>query len=157
VDSAFSWRFAARRSAPSMVVPLISAATLSAGRHESALLLIKSGDESFARMAGQGYPDSCESRNPEQQMTKNKPQSVSWQAISWQANGIWRLLLIIFPENSIRIELRPGKPERLVSTKVLTFTIDRLESATIEHQMHIFYRNFLPAFQYGAYRVHRKR
>ena len=33
MDSALSWRFAARRSAPSMVVPLISAATLSAGRH----------------------------------------------------------------------------------------------------------------------------
>ena len=37
MDSALSWRFAARRSAPSMVVPLISAATLSAGRHGSAL------------------------------------------------------------------------------------------------------------------------
>ena len=40
LDSALSWRFAARRSAPSMVVPLTNAATLSAGRHESALRVI---------------------------------------------------------------------------------------------------------------------
>ena len=32
MGSALSWRFAARHSAPSMVVPLTGAATLSAGR-----------------------------------------------------------------------------------------------------------------------------
>ena len=62
MDSALSWRFAARRSAPSMVVPLISAATLSAGRHQSALRVSLSAPLVYVASFGKGTTIPCRTR-----------------------------------------------------------------------------------------------
>ena len=62
MDSALSWRFAARRSAPSMVVPLISAATLSAGRHGSALRVSLSAPLVCVASFGKGTTIACRTR-----------------------------------------------------------------------------------------------
>ena len=62
MDSALSWRFAARRSAPSMVVPLISAATLSAGLHGSALRVSLSAPLVCVASFGKGTTIPCRTR-----------------------------------------------------------------------------------------------
>jgi len=61
-NSALSWRFAARRSAQLMVVPLISAATQSAGRHGNALWVSLSAPLIFVAPFGKGATIPCKAR-----------------------------------------------------------------------------------------------
>lgn len=71
------------------------------------------------------------------------------QAISQSPNNYWLKLLLKTdsflhrPELCLRMELRPGEPERLVTTKLVTIVIACLDTAALELQTNIAQGNLI--------------